>query len=262
MRASNSAKPAAFYGASFLGLCPGFIAFAPKLDQLHPILACALCGCWIKALQEKRFAYSLAFGVLLMIVCFVSYNLLVLGVFLLLYSVIWLTNNPAVNGRRLVIYTIAALAIVSAAYFSLWAAIGFDPIATFRTAIATQAKLALIFDRPYPQSVVFDLTDFALGTGWISFLLMAFYLVRRFTAEAIRTPEWQFSLIALIQFVTVAVTGLLAAETARVWLFMAPLLMIPVGAELSRWSLSARLTAFACLASLTAVIIQNMTFIQ
>src|SRR6185369_17738168 len=146
-----------------------------------------------------------------------------------------------------------------AGYAVLWILTGFDAAATFRTALENQARLAAVFDRPYPQTIIFDLTDFALGTGWISFLIAGFYFARLGkTAPA----NIDLAFPALIQFVVVAATGLLAAETARVWLFMVPLLMIPVGAELARWNGRERLIAFACLSFLTGAIIQNMTFIR
>jgi hypothetical protein len=60
--------------------------------------------------------------------------------------------------------------------------------------------------------------------------------------------------------VLVAVTGLLQSETSRVWNFMLPLLMVPIGLELSRWPTAARIACFAALAILTQVIYQNMSF--
>jgi hypothetical protein len=261
LRTTASSK-AAFYGASYFAVCPGFIVFAPKLDQLHPILACALCGCWIKALDDKRLRYALGFALVLMITCFVSYSLLVLGIFLLLYSLLWLGEDPRADAPKLFGYTVAALAVFIAGYGVFWILTGFNAVATFRAAIANQTKLALIFDRPYPETIPFDLADFALGTGWISFLIVAFFIARQLTATRMANGALAFTVISLVQFVTVAATGLLAAETARVWLFMAPLLMIPVGAELAYWRLPGRMAAYACLSLLTAVITQNMTFIR
>jgi hypothetical protein len=46
-----------------------------------------------------------------------------------------------------------------------------------------------------------------------------------------------------------------------VWLFMAPLLMIPVGVELQHWKRSHVLAAYAGLWLVTSAIVQNMVFI-
>jgi hypothetical protein len=68
-------------------------------------------------------------------------------------------------------------------------------------------------------------------------------------------------LLALGQIILVACTGLLRCETARVWAFMLPLLMIPIGLELARWSPAARMGVFACLWLLTTALAQNMKFL-
>ena len=48
-------------------------------------------------------------------------------------------------------------------------------------------------------------------------------------------PSLAMSLLFLFQILTVAVSGLLRTETARVWIFLLPLLMFPIGNELARW---------------------------
>jgi hypothetical protein len=51
-------------------------------------------------------------------------------------------------------------------------------------------------------------------------------------------------------------------ENARLMLWAMPMLMIPIGIELARgFPLGARLTVYACLWLVTAVICQNMVFL-
>ena len=52
--------------------------------------------------------------------------------------------------------------------------------------------------------------------------------------------------------------GILQAETARVWAFMLPLAMVPIGLELTRWNWRGRLILYGCLGLLTAALIRNM----
>jgi hypothetical protein len=140
----------------------------------------------------------------------------------------------------------------------LLAIIGYDPIATFRSAWRLQhALLAQHADeRPYPTTILFDLTDFIFGAGWIGPLLAALYF-----AQPDVKRHRLLVVLALGQILLVAVLALLQSETARVWDLMLPLLMIPIGLELARWPRSARAAALATLSLVLAAICQNMLFL-
>jgi hypothetical protein len=140
-----------------------------------------------------------------------------------------------------------------------WVVLGYDPIATFHSAWQNQHRLLAQHpgDRPYPATVLFDLTDFAMGSGWISVLLAVFFLIDR---RHEREPKW-LAWLAIAQLLVVAVSALLQSETARVWNFMLPLLMIPVGLELAQWPPRNRAVCYGVLAVITTVICQNMAFI-
>jgi len=56
----------------------------------------------------------------------------------------------------------------------------------------------------------------------------------------------------------VALTGLIQAETARVWIFLLPLLMIPAGLELSRWPPRLRAVAHVAMIAVTIALYANM----
>ena len=55
-------------------------------------------------------------------------------------------------------------------------------------------------------------------------------------------------------------TRQLQAETARVWCFLLPLLMIPAASELSRWPRGMQLAVFIAIWLLLCLVGQNMTF--
>ena len=59
----------------------------------------------------------------------------------------------------------------------------------------------------------------------------------------------------------VAVLGLLQLETARVWSFMLPLAMLPIGLELATWPPRARAVPYAAMVLMTAAVCQNIKFI-
>ena len=274
-------REAAFFGASFLALCPGLLLFFPQFDQVYPILTCGLIGSWFLALRGDRLVCSVAYGALLSIVFFVSYSLLVLGFSLALYAVFFVRERPWQNGVIAVKHVFVALGTFAGLYGVFWLFTGFDPVETFRQSLANQAVLAARLDRPYPQSIFFDLTDFALGSGWISVILTFFFLWRKTVGTnadddaetgsesgesrpmsgSRHDPSLAMSLLFLFQILTVAVSGLLRTETARVWIFLLPLLMFPIGNELAGWRFFPRLAVYFCLWFLMSSVLQNMSLI-
>jgi hypothetical protein len=74
-------------------------------------------------------------------------------------------------------------------------------------------------------------------------------------------PPWMLCAICLIQPIVIAALHVLPGEAARLYAFMYPLMLVPVGLELARWPRRDRVIAFACLWLLGAAVLRNMTFI-
>jgi hypothetical protein len=252
----NSA--AAFHGASFFALCPGLLLFFPEFDQIYPIFTAAMLACWSLAMKRRSIAYAAAFGAAVGVAIFWSYSLLLLGLFLAAYTLAGPAADRATRLGSVAAYAAAAVVVVGASYAVLRLATGFDAVGTFRAAVANQARLLPPLRRPYPQTIFWDLFDFALGTGWISALLVLFWLLRSALGSG---RERLIAFIALGQIAAVAIVGLLQTETARVWIFMMPLVMIPIGLELQQWTARSRFAVHACLALVVAAIHQNMLFL-
>ena len=145
-------------------------------------------------------------------------------------------------------------------YAALYLGTGYDPIATFGVALENQARHSATLGRPWPATVLFDLTDFALGTGWMSFLLVFFWFRRRWGQRPVLYSDWMARL-AVAQLGLIAIAGLIPVETARVWAFLLPLFVLPVGLELSQWSLAARGSVYVALWALVVLIGQNLVFL-
>jgi hypothetical protein len=288
-----NAEQAAFCGASFLTLCPGFVLFFPYLDPAYILLSAALIGLWLCGLSDGRARWAVMLGAMLAITLLVTFNVLVIGLFMAGLPLV-MRGEPL--GRRLVRSIkqgAIALMTMGVLLTLLWITVGYDPVATFRSAWVNQHDLLRQYadQRPWPRTIPWDLVDFALGSGWISVVLVFFWIVGRkdeltraegggqkaevdtrpaptlspgvdgFHPSAFMLQPSALVHLALFQLVAVAVLGLLQLETARVWNFMLPLLMIPVGLELSRWPRGARLVPYGCLILVMAAICQNVKFV-
>jgi hypothetical protein len=173
---------------------------------------------------------------------------------------VWLWRNKGRDRVRVARPLLLAGLCLATLYGALYLATGYDPMATFDAAVANQARHSLTLGRPWPATVVFDLWDFALGTGWMSFLLVGFWLARRRGARPrLETDPMVWLVVA--QVAVVAVGGLIPVETARVWLFLVPLWVLPVGLELARFRPAARLSVFVALWVLLVLVGQNLMFL-
>ena len=65
-------------------------------------------------------------------------------------------------------------------------------------------------------------------------------------------------MLCIAQLLLVALTNLAPGENWRVWLFMMPMLMLPIGLELKTWSFAHRCVVYLMLLVLSLAICQNM----
>lgn len=262
---------AAFSGASFLALCPGFVLFFPMIDSTYILLSTAMIGFWYTALRTDRIWASIALGAVLALTCLITFNILVIGLFMAIMPwLMWKRINCALR------HGVVALGTTVVILMIVWITIGYNPIATFASAWRNQQELLKTWgsQRPWPDTAPWDLVDFALGAGYLSVALLVFWLIAEFrgprepAAQRIAPDEPRphispraLVILSIVQFTAVAALGLLQLETARVWNFMLPLLMIPVGLELSGWGRAARLVPYAGLVFITAAVCQNLKWI-
>jgi hypothetical protein len=247
---------AAFYGACFLSLCPGFVLFFPVSDPAFMNISCLLGICWMLAVQHDDVRWSIAFGAVGALMLLVSFSVMLFGLFLAGWT-LFVSGRPA---RAILRQAALAAGVCTVICAVLWVTAGYDPIATFESAWRNQHALLVQHssERPYPNTIWNDLLDFALGSGWISFLLagscLAWAMRRGWAHRSTRIV-----LICVAVPVFVAISALLASETARVWNFMLPLLMAPIGLELSRYRPAERIIVLASLAIVLAAICRNMS---
>lgn len=249
---------AGFHAATALAFCPGFVLFFPMFDPIYIIPASGMIGLWHLTVTRDSYLAAVCFGIVLMIATLISYPLLSLGPFLLMLGLLC-SGRTVMQATGITLRQgVIAIVIVAVAYGVMWIFTRFDPITTFQTAWQNQ-RLFLSRHEPgrlYPATIPWDLLDFALGAGWIPVLVALLCMLRAQRAQ--RTLVF----LCLAQPILLALSGLVQSETARVWSFMLPLLLLPVGLELKRWDLPSRATFYACMWVLLAVIGQNMTLIN
>lgn len=265
-RFSND-KTAALCGASFIALTPSLILFVPQFDQVYVPTGGVLLLLWRAALESRGLRaawWAIAFGALLALGLFMSYIFLVLGVFVALYTLLTIADTRGAVLAKSIALSVIAVGTIAAVYWVMWLATGFDAIATFEALSRVQAIDLLPLIRPFPRHIVFDVLDFALGSGWISFLLVGFYLAKNWRPVLRifhQSQAHRLVFLALAQIVVTALAALLPGETARLWMLLLPLLMAVIGFELSHWPVRARVTVYACLWLLLTIVCQNMTFL-
>jgi len=229
--------------AAFYALNPALILFFPEFDQGYPIFAMLLILFWIKAVRVSlRYAY--AFGAVLFATTFFAYNTLAIGAFLVYYTLDWLWRHRGgrAQWRVLIRATAISLATFGGLYVLLWMATGYDPVRSFERALVKQRYVAEVLARPYWKCAVADPLDFLLAAGVIALPILILHLRRTWIEKP---ASLVLTLSGLATILTVALSGLLRAETARLWLFLQPLLVVPVALELSGLDRRWRIALFA-----------------
>jgi hypothetical protein len=263
LRALTHDRKSAFHGAALLAFMPALLLLFPAWDQTFPIFTAALVALWARAVDTGRWPYAILFALCLAITTFFTFNLLVLGLFLAGYAAahFCLTPTPT-TALRLIRLSTCAIGTFIALYTILFLTTGYNPLATLHAGLINQHELERTFlKRPYPITIPFDILDFLLGTGWIATVAIGFYLHRQISSRHWRSPGFIITTLVIGQILILAATGLLTVETARVWMFLIPLFLIPAALEISRWTPKARLVIYLSLLCIVIALTLNMRFV-
>ena len=251
---------------SLYALVPSLTVFFPEFDQIYPILAMLLILFWVRALNPSSGDWRppFLFGAVLFLATFFAYNLLVVGAFLVYYGLYWLWRERWSRDAWATLFGAASIKLIVFCflYLALWAATGYDSPAAFFHALENQAEHARLMNRAYANFIVMDLYDFALGAGIIAVAILLIHVKKLLAClEAFRI-DIALTLIGLATILTVDLSGLLRGETARVWLFLQPLLVVPVALELSRVAWPWRLSLLAAHWWVLVCVKAKMSFVE
>lgn len=212
---------------AFAALLPSSVVFFPQFDQMYPSFAMLLILLWVRSLNGTKLTTAAMFGGLLFLATFFAYNLLTIGAFLALYAGHWAWTHPDREARlHIVRCAVVALGTAAAIYTILWFITGYNAPAAFRHALSNQDAIqAGMLRRRYTTFVFTDLYDLALGLGIIAVPILLAHL---------RSTRTALTLIGVGTVLIVDLSGLLRGETARVWMFLMPLLVVPVALEIAK----------------------------
>ena len=244
-------------------LMPAAVAFFPEFDQIYPVFAMLVALTWIGALRGSPMQ-AVAFGAVVFAMTFFAWNLLAMLAFVGLYSLYFLRRERgSVDAvRRVGAAAMSALATFVLLEIALRLATGYDAPRSLAHALAMQREQAALIDRPWWACVLLDPYDFLLGAGVLAAPLLAFFLVRA-RADASRGREdVALSLIGLATILAVDLSGLLRAETARVWLFLQPFAIVPAARELLPFGARGRLLVFALQWLILVALLARLSFVD
>lgn len=251
---------AGFAAAAIWSMLPGIVMIFPSLDQLYALFTLVLFCLWWRAI-EGRLPYAAGFALALFASLLFSHSLLVLGAFFLL-SAIFACVFGKTTIRNILFAGGLTLAIVAALFAAAYWLTGYNHLAALRQSMRMQEGLAKVWGRPYHLTVFWDLYDYFLASGWISLPILVLAAMRWKGGWSSFSPGLRtFFPAALGTLLIVDLSGLLRAETARVWLFLQPLVIPLVGAELSRWSRQWRLAAYGALLAALVIVRSRLNFL-
>lgn len=247
--------------AALWPLLPALVGFFPEFDQVYPLFTIGVWILWRRALGGGRRAAFLA-GALATLGLFLAWNLLLLAVVAGALTVRFLAAAPREAARwravarafGFVALGAGAVALVPSLLYS------YHPAHALRAALAAQARMGLDASCPWRRAVLAGPWDLALGLGGLPFVLWSGALVRAFARRGSRAAS--STLVGAATLVVVDLSGLLPQETARVWLFLVPLLLAPAGVELARLPPRWRAAAFTAQVVVFVVALARLVFIS
>jgi hypothetical protein len=252
--------------SAFYALLPALTVFFPEMDQVYPIFSMLLILLWCRSLRsEAKIPWETMYlAAVLFVATFFTYSLLTLAAFFAYYALYWLWQQgwSSSSGLRLLRTLAISVGACAAAYAVLWFATGFEPIASFRHALRYQEVYTQFLYRPYLHSILFDPYDFFLGAGMLALPLLLFYVHRIIRDFHLSRHDIVLTLVGLATILTIDFSGVLRGEASRVWLFLQPLLVVPVAMELSRYRGKWLVAVFAMQWLVVACLKANMQFIK
>jgi hypothetical protein len=259
VRVLTSSTDAGVLAAAILASSPGFLLFPVKFDAVWVTLTCLMLAAWHRAQRQDWLLPCLGLGATIGLACFVAFHLLVVGLFLVLMPfAVGPPRRLAEQVDDLTIRGITVMLVVVGLHLGLYLAIGYSTPAVAAANLDVQRTLLQSMpERRMPHTAVWDLYDFSLGLGWSFPILLGLALGNRAVDPGVRRLGW----LAAAQLIVVAAFAMIPGETARCWMFLAPVALLAPVAELTMWSPRAQGMVVALVVVATLVVHAQMVFV-
>jgi hypothetical protein len=217
---------AALLAAALWLTVPARSVFTPTLDQALPLLV--LAAAWLAVAGRPWRAFVA--GLLLAGAVFLSYGCLAA---VPLVGLLALTARREPDERPWLQRLRWDRALLAAAGFLIpWIALallaGYDPIASFRSALAQHHTIA-VASRSYATWLAWNPYDVLLLLGPAVLILAALSLFRRSDSSGLAWGWWGLLLLLLV-------SGSVRGEVGRIWLFLMPFAcVLAAGEAVRRW---------------------------
>jgi hypothetical protein len=254
----------ALAAAAMWAVLPGLVTIAPAFDPLYAVFTLALVYAWTRAAGEGARKWAVAWGAAWFAALCFTHSFLTLGAFFVLTAVldVGLSNDRSTALRRIATSAAIGSAVLAGCFTAAWVLTGYNHLAALRTSLRIQEPVAQMLHRRYRLTVFWDLYDFSLAAGWVPVGLVV-------AAAAAWRSRWAglphaLRVVApagLATILIVDLTGLLRAETARVWLFLQPFVILPAAVALRSWPPAWQRAGFGVLLFALAVIAARLAFI-
>lgn len=229
-------------------LMPAQLIFLPEFDTLYVPLTALLIAFWWRALVTNKKRCAIAAALTVSLTALFAFNTMIIGAFLIGLTI--LRRAPRIALTQIATATMATLAFHLLLYFTT----GYNPITTFTEAWRQQHIAFHELDRPWPDTIPTDLTNFLYPLGFLPVILLISWFLHR------KPPRLALAPICLALPIFIALTGLLPSESHRLWLFVIPPLLIPIALDFPHWPAHYRLTFYLSQTAVLIFITQNLKF--
>lgn len=216
--------------AQWWPLVPSMLMFAPSWSIFYPLVIMAAFAVLLKGLQKQHLSLVLLSGFILSIGTFLNFAFLPIPFLFGLYIVgywyfILRQSNPAPTWHYLVWNGLCLALGLSSLWILFGLYTGYTPLDILRTSFEQHFDIQ--------QNYLIDLGlhtyDVLMFAGWpltLSALVGAYYTLKRLIQRAPLSELDIFTLAFLITVAILLLSGTARRETARVWLFLIPFLLI------------------------------------
>ncbi|NWG12978.1 MAG: hypothetical protein HXY20_05520 [Acidobacteria bacterium] len=237
--ADEAARRTAWTAAALWVHYPALVLMLPAFDLVYPPLALLCIILAMKGLNERPVAWGVTLGLAFMTGIFLTFPLLLLAPLLCIVAVLELSRRAgsfrpvsilgqaslrSPGGRRLWILTGATVVTCVAVETVLRYMFHIHLMQIFFAAVHHQNTVELAkLNRTFRVWVFYNIWDFLLFAGLPLAVLALVWFARAFR-EAWRDPAGLMPALAAFPLMVLIVdlSHQLSAETARVWLFLAP----------------------------------------